>query len=66
MQNQDDLKCEGCGQKFNNRNDLQKHSSTCAALKAKAGSGQQPGQQQGQQQGQPFTHSAGGGQNPQR
>lgn len=47
---QNELKCEGCGQQFSNQNDLQKHRTNCSAVKAK-----------GQQQ----THSAGGGQNRQ-
>jgi len=54
MQNQNELKCEGCGQQFNNRNDLQKHQINCAAYKSKSGSGQQ---------GQPpLTRGAGGSQ----
>jgi hypothetical protein len=48
MQNQ--MKCDGCGQQFGNRNDLQKHEATCSAMEAKRKSGQS----------QPLTHSAGG------
>ena len=72
MQNQNELKCDGCGQQFSNRNDLDKHRQSCAAVQAKAGSAQQhQGQthQQGQaggQKEQPRTQGAGGGQNPQR
>ncbi len=58
MQNQNELKCDGCGQQFSNRNDLEKHRQTCAAVRAKAGSAQQ--------QEQPRTQGAGGGHNPQR
>jgi len=50
MQNQSQMKCEGCGQQFDNRNDLQKHKANCSALKAQGGSGHS----------QPLTHSAGG------
>lgn len=57
VQNQNELKCDGCGQQFTNRNDLEKHRQTCAAVKAKAGSGQQ---------GPPRTQGAGGGHNPQQ
>ena len=74
MQNQNELKCEGCGQQFSNRNDLDKHRQSCAAVKAQGGSGQSQGQNKGQgstgsqQQGgsqqQPRTQGAGGGQNP--
>jgi hypothetical protein len=59
VQNQNELKCDGCGQQFTNRNDLEKHRQTCSAVKAKAGSGS------GQQE-QPRTQGAGGGHNPQR
>jgi len=55
MQNQNELKCDGCGQQFNNRADLDKHRANCAAVKAKAG----------QQQGTPRTQGAGGGQTSQ-
>ncbi len=41
MQNQNELKCDGCGQQFSNRNDLEKHRQTCAAVRTKAGSAQQ-------------------------
>lgn len=51
MQNQNELKCDGCGQQFSNRNDLEKHRQTCAAVRAKGGSAQQ-GQGQTHQQGQ--------------
>lgn len=53
MQNQNQLKCDGCGQQFNNQNDLQKHRANCAAVKAQGGS------QSGQR---PMTRGAGGNQ----
>jgi hypothetical protein len=45
-----ELKCDGCGQQFSNRQDLEKHRSTCAMARNKSGSGQQPA-----------TRGAGGG-----
>jgi len=47
-----ELKCDGCGQQFSNRNDLEKHRSTCAMARNKSGSGQQ----------RPMTRGAGGSQ----
>ena len=46
--------CEGCGKQYDNRNDLQKHTQTCPAMKAS-------------QQGafdRPKTKSAGGQDSP--
>ncbi len=51
MQNQTDMKCEGCGQQFSNRNELEKHQQNCSAYKSKAGSTQNQGQ------GRPQTSS---------
>jgi len=52
VQNQNELKCDGCGQQFGNRGDLEKHKANCTALKSKGSSGQQ--------QNRPMTHGAGG------